>query len=132
MGILALLIYGEYVPPCGRCKLYIPNPSLQRERPSILGWDEHAEARSQRWQVYNRGDRQLPNQDAQRPCGPLFITVKSNFWKSLIYQKGPRCLVTVLPDGDDETEFWSQASQPTLDAVWDNTEDDVYGQLLEA
>lgn len=42
--------------------------------------------------------------------------------------EGTRVLVTVLPD--DETEFWLQASQTSLNAVWDNTEDDVYAQLL--
>lgn len=43
--------------------------------------------------------------------------------------EGTRVLVTVL--ADDEAEFWLQASQVSLDAVWDNTEDDVYAQLLE-
>lgn len=43
--------------------------------------------------------------------------------------EGTRVLVTLLPD--DEVEFWAQASQPSLDTVWDNPEDDVYGQLLE-
>ena len=42
--------------------------------------------------------------------------------------EGKRVLVTLLPD--DETSFWLQASQTPLDAVWDNTEDDVYAQLL--
>jgi hypothetical protein len=42
--------------------------------------------------------------------------------------EGVRVLVTVLPD--DETEFWQTASQPSLEAVWDNTEDDVYAELL--
>ena len=43
--------------------------------------------------------------------------------------EGTRVLVTLLPD--DEAEFWLQASQLSLDTVWDNTEDDVYAQLLE-
>jgi len=43
--------------------------------------------------------------------------------------EGARVLVTLLPD--DETEFWLQASQESLGAVWDNTEDDVYAQLLQ-
>lgn len=43
--------------------------------------------------------------------------------------EGTRVLVTLLPD--DEAGFWLQASQASLDAVWDNTEDDVYAQLLE-
>lgn len=42
--------------------------------------------------------------------------------------EGTRVLVTLLPD--DETEFWLQSSQTSLSSVWDNTEDDVYAQLL--
>ncbi len=43
--------------------------------------------------------------------------------------EGSRVLVTVLPD--DDTEFWLQASLVSLDGIWDNTEDDIYAQLLE-
>ena len=32
-----------------------------------------------------------------------------------------KVLVTLLPD--EEAEFWLQASQTSLDRVWDNTED---------
>ena len=42
--------------------------------------------------------------------------------------EGAKVLVTLLPD--EEAEFWLQASQTSLDRVWDNTEDDVYPQLL--
>ena len=42
---------------------------------------------------------------------------------------GTKLLVTVL--GDEEKDFWLQASQEALDKVWDNAEDDVYAQLLE-
>ncbi len=42
--------------------------------------------------------------------------------------EGAKVLVTVLPD--EEAELWLQASQTSLDTVWDNTEDDVYAQLL--
>ena len=31
-------------------------------------------------------------------------------------------------DGDD---FWLNVSQPSLDAIWNNLEDDVYSELLE-
>lgn len=41
---------------------------------------------------------------------------------------GTRVLVTILPEEEDE--FWLQASQVSLDAIWDNEEDDVYAQLL--
>jgi hypothetical protein len=42
--------------------------------------------------------------------------------------EGAKVLVTLLPDED--AEFWLQASQTSLDRVWDNTEDDVYAQLI--
>jgi len=42
--------------------------------------------------------------------------------------EGAKVLVRLLPD--DETEFWQQASETSLSAVWDNPEDDVYAQLL--
>ena len=43
--------------------------------------------------------------------------------------EGTRILVTVLPD--NEVEFWRDASQQSLDKVWDNSEDDIYAELLE-
>lgn len=42
--------------------------------------------------------------------------------------EGARVLVTVLTE--DEEAYWRQASAPSLATVWDNTEDDVYAQLL--
>ena len=42
--------------------------------------------------------------------------------------EGANVLVTLMPE---ETEFWLGASQGSLDAIWDNPEDDVYGQLLK-
>jgi hypothetical protein len=46
-----------------------------------------------------------------------------------ILPEGTKLIVTLLPD--DEAEFWNDTSKVSLDAVWDNTEDDVYAQLLE-
>ncbi|BAZ06176.1 antitoxin family protein [Calothrix sp. NIES-3974] len=43
--------------------------------------------------------------------------------------EGTKVLVTLLLD--DEAGFWLEASQKSLDVVWDNTEDDVYAQLLQ-
>ena len=43
--------------------------------------------------------------------------------------EGTKVLVTLL-SSDYESEFWLQASQTSLDAIWDNSEDDVYAQLL--
>jgi hypothetical protein len=42
--------------------------------------------------------------------------------------EGTKAIVTLLPD--DETDFWLQSSQTSLDVIWDNTEDEVYVQLL--
>jgi hypothetical protein len=42
--------------------------------------------------------------------------------------EGVKALVTLLPDGD--TEFWLRVTRGSFDAIWDNTEDDVYAQLL--
>ncbi|MEA2694774.1 MAG: hypothetical protein QOJ16_4161 [Acidobacteriota bacterium] len=41
---------------------------------------------------------------------------------------GSRVLVTLL-SGDEQ--FWLEASQSSLDAVWGNTDDDVYADLLK-
>ncbi|MEM9538886.1 MAG: hypothetical protein AAGA60_05160 [Cyanobacteria bacterium P01_E01_bin.42] len=43
--------------------------------------------------------------------------------------EGTKVLVTILPE--NETEFWLQASQTSLDSVWNNVEDDVYTELLQ-
>ena len=58
--------------------------------------------------------------------------------------EGAKVLVTLLPDeahsdsqsadeqtADSDREFWLQASQSSLDAVWDNDKDSVYARLLE-
>lgn len=31
----------------------------------------------------------------------------------------------------DSDEFWLRASEPSLDATWDNSDDDIYAELLE-
>lgn len=41
--------------------------------------------------------------------------------------EGTEMLVTPLPD---DADFWLKAGESSLDAVWDNGEDDVYAQLL--
>ena len=43
--------------------------------------------------------------------------------------EGSKVLVTLL--GDDEAQFWLRVSEPSLNAIWDNPEDDVYAQLLK-
>ncbi|NEP79238.1 MAG: hypothetical protein F6K17_02935 [Okeania sp. SIO3C4] len=44
-------------------------------------------------------------------------------------EEGTRVLVTLI--SDDESEFWLRASQISLNSVWDNSEDDIYGELLK-
>lgn len=41
-------------------------------------------------------------------------------------------LVVSLIDMKDEADFWQAASSASLDDIWDNAEDDVYAELLEA
>ena len=43
--------------------------------------------------------------------------------------EGATLLVTLLPAEDDA--FWLQAAEKSLAAVWDNTEDDAYAELLK-
>ncbi|WP_204105493.1 MULTISPECIES: hypothetical protein [Spirulina sp. CCY15215] len=43
--------------------------------------------------------------------------------------EGTKVLVTIL--ADNETECWLEASQTSLDVVWNNTEDDIYVELLQ-
>ena len=43
---------------------------------------------------------------------------------------GAHVLVTVL--NDDDQVFWQQASESAIKRVWDNTEDDIYAELLTA
>lgn len=62
----------------------------------------------------------------------LWATVrqgKIELLESAELPEGTKVLVTLLPD--DETGFWLQASQTSLESVWDNTEDDIYAQLLQ-
>jgi hypothetical protein len=42
--------------------------------------------------------------------------------------EGTELLVTPLTD---DSSFWLGTSESSLDAVWDNAEDDVYAELLE-
>lgn len=49
--------------------------------------------------------------------------------ESVDIPEGTKVLVTLLPES--ETEFWLQASEVSLSAVWDNAEDGVYAELLK-
>lgn len=43
--------------------------------------------------------------------------------------EGARVLVTLV--SEEDAQFWQKASEASLSAVWDNSEDDAYAQLLE-
>lgn len=47
---------------------------------------------------------------------------------TLSLPEGTEVIVTVVSSGDS---FWLSATQPSIEAIWDNPEDDVYGELLE-
>lgn len=44
--------------------------------------------------------------------------------------EGTRALVTLLVE--EESDFWQSASSESLDEIWDNSEDDIYAELLKA
>lgn len=54
---------------------------------------------------------------------------KVELLEQIEFAEGTRVLVTILTD--NEADFWIQTSQVSLDAVWNNDEDDVYAQLLQ-
>jgi hypothetical protein len=43
--------------------------------------------------------------------------------------EGSKVLVTLITD-DLDSQFWLQASRSSIDAIWDNSEDDIYAKLL--
>ncbi|MGC9506305.1 hypothetical protein [Baaleninema sp.] len=53
---------------------------------------------------------------------------KLELLESIELEEGSQVLVTVL--SSDEKGFWQQASQTSLNKIWDNSEEDVYHELL--
>jgi hypothetical protein len=49
---------------------------------------------------------------------------------SIPLPEGAKAIVTFISEDDDE-RFWLFASEQALAEVWENTEDDIYAQLLE-
>jgi hypothetical protein len=48
--------------------------------------------------------------------------------ESVTLPDGVKVLVTVLTDEDHA--FWQETSEQSLGQVWDNSEDDIYAELL--
>jgi hypothetical protein len=55
---------------------------------------------------------------------------KIELLENLSLSEGARVLVTLIPD-EDEQQFWMSASERALAQVWENTEDDIYAELLQ-
>ena len=45
------------------------------------------------------------------------------------FPEGSTVLVTLL--GEEDPQFWTRASQVAVDTIWENSEDDVYAELLK-
>ena len=58
----------------------------------------------------------------------VFREGKIELLENVDIPEGTEVLVTILAD---DAQFWLGASQPSLTAVWDNPEDDIYEQLLK-
>ncbi|MDZ7265439.1 MAG: hypothetical protein ONB16_12695 [candidate division KSB1 bacterium] len=54
---------------------------------------------------------------------------KIQLFEKINFPEGTKVLVTIIPD--DEQQFWLNASETSLDKIWNNAEDDIYEQLLE-
>lgn len=44
--------------------------------------------------------------------------------------EGAKAIVTFVP-GDDDGRFWLFASEQALAEVWENSDDDIYAELLQ-
>ncbi|MEK6335925.1 MAG: diguanylate cyclase [Acidobacteriota bacterium] len=84
--------------------------------------------------LINRADRKLYEVKRQRK-NPMQERIRAVVnegriepLEKLDMPDGTEVLVTALSNGAD---FWLKASEPSIKAVWDNPEDDVYAELLE-
>jgi predicted DNA-binding antitoxin AbrB/MazE fold protein len=50
--------------------------------------------------------------------------------EGVVLPEGAKVIVTLLPEEDD-THFWLSACETSLAEVWENTEDDIYAELLQ-
>ena len=49
--------------------------------------------------------------------------------ENITLPEGAKVIVTLLVE-EDESKFWSLASQRSLSDIWENAEDDIYAELL--
>ena len=50
--------------------------------------------------------------------------------EGVVLPEGSKVIVTLLPDEDD-MRFWLSASETSLAEVWENSEDNIYAELLQ-
>lgn len=50
--------------------------------------------------------------------------------EGIIFPEGAKVIVTLLPE-EDEPRFWLSASETSLAETWENTDDDIYTELLQ-
>ena len=55
---------------------------------------------------------------------------KIELLESVSLQEGAKAIVTFVSDGEDES-FWLFASERAIADVWENSEDDIYAELLQ-
>ena len=65
---------------------------------------------------------------SHRKFGAVVREGKIELLEQVEIPEGTEVLVTPLVD---ESGFWLNASESSLDSIWDNVEDDVYAELLE-
>ena len=46
----------------------------------------------------------------------------------IVLPEGSKALITIIDAEEDD--FWLSASEESAAAIWDNTQDDVYAELL--
>ena len=46
------------------------------------------------------------------------------------FPEGAKVIVTLLPE-EDEPLFWLSVSETSLANIWENTEDNIYAELLQ-
>ncbi|MGK5093441.1 hypothetical protein WDW89_15710 [Deltaproteobacteria bacterium TL4] len=54
---------------------------------------------------------------------------KIELLETAVLSEGAHVLVTVLQN--EETQFWAEVSQNSLEKIWNNPEDDIYAELLQ-
>jgi hypothetical protein len=74
------------------------------------------------------GGEYLRSRGAKTVMQSLWAVIHGGRIEPADLPEGVRVLVTLMPE--DDSSFWTDASQKSLAAIWDNAEDGDYAQLL--